>query len=59
MSLEQNMDMIPIMVPFLKCDVVFRLDILKNVSQPTGNGIVDDFSPIFDHQNQVVIEQEP
>ncbi len=57
-SLEQNMDRISIMVPFLKCEVVLRRDILKNVSQPSGNGIVDDFSPMFDYQNQAVIHQE-
>lgn len=55
MSLEQNMDMIAVVIPFLQCDVVIWLYVLKNLAQSGRIGIVNHFATILDNENQRVV----
>ena len=50
--------MVLVVIPLLEGDVVCRLDVLENFTQPRRNIIVYHLSPIFYYQNKVVIESE-
>lgn len=52
------MYMIPVMVPFINCNVVSGSNVLKDFRQTYGNRVVYDFPTVFDNKDKMVIQTE-
>ena len=50
--------MIPVVIPLLKCNVITRGNILKDLFCPLGDNVIKDLSAVFDNKNQVIMEQK-
>ena len=54
---EHDMDMIRIMVPFFQDDTIPGTDIGKDLLCPLGNLVIEYFSPVFHHEDQMIVQQ--
>jgi len=55
---EKDMNVILIMIPFLKRNLVIRSNILENFSGSGRNRFIQHFSPEFHNQNKVIMEKK-
>ena len=53
---EHDVYMVFIVVPFLKCNMIIRRDILKYLLYTVRNGIIQDVPSIVHYQDQMVIQ---
>ena len=51
------MDMVPIMVPFLKCNALIWRNIQKDIFCPVGNRICEYLTAVFHDQNKMIIKK--
>lgn len=58
MCLEQHMDMIDIMFPFLYDDMVVFSHILKDFSEPVRDDVTQNTPAVLHDQYQVIMEFE-
>jgi len=58
MCLEQDMNMVFIMVPFLQANLIIRSNVFKYTLSPVGNGFIKHLPAIFDNHDEMIIQQE-
>jgi hypothetical protein len=49
--------MIAVMIPFLQSNVIARTDVREYLFESIGYGVIDNFAPIFDDKDQVIIQE--
>ena len=53
--LEKYMDMIFVMIPFFKSDIVIWGNILKYLFRPAGNILIENLSAVLNHKHKMIV----